>query len=254
VTDTNYYRSITGPEAETVSPIIIALGATEQHGPHLPLETDAFVTEAMAVEVAKRLGGLVAPTLTYGCRSQPVSGGGETFPGTISLSGRTYIALVTDVIRGFMRSGHREIILLNGHFENTSFAIEGATEALEQNPGVRVVVINWWESIALDELQEIFEGKFPGWEAEHAGVVETSLMLYLDSGRVRSHLISDHVAEVTPPPYTVIPERPEHVDRSGVLKTAHGASAAIGERIFRIAVQNMTALLRAEFATEDSSR
>ncbi|WP_255969945.1 creatininase family protein, partial [Klebsiella pneumoniae] len=67
-------------------------GATEQHGPHLPLGTDALLASAISAEVAARVGGLVAPALSYGYKSQPKCGGGQHFCGTTSLDGATLSA------------------------------------------------------------------------------------------------------------------------------------------------------------------
>ena len=79
-------------------PVLLPVGSTEQHGYHLPLCTDVVLPETLARHAAQRLGGLVAPPVTYGYRSRPLSGGGEGFPGTISLSGKTLMALVADVL------------------------------------------------------------------------------------------------------------------------------------------------------------
>jgi len=66
---------------------LIPCGALEQHGPHLPLGTDALLSTALAQSVAEQVKGLVAPTFSYGYKSQPKSGGGQHFPGTTSLDG-----------------------------------------------------------------------------------------------------------------------------------------------------------------------
>ena len=60
--------------------VFLPIGATEQHGPHLPLSTDVILPESIALRVAERLGGIVAPSLAYGYKSQPKTGGGNHFP------------------------------------------------------------------------------------------------------------------------------------------------------------------------------
>ena len=62
------------------APVFLAVGATEQHGPHLPLGVDVILPTAIAERVARNVGGIVAPTIPYGYKSQPRSGGGEAFP------------------------------------------------------------------------------------------------------------------------------------------------------------------------------
>ena len=71
--------------------LIIPIGATEQHGPHLPLGVDAMLAKAFSLALAKQINGVVAPTLNYGYKSLPLSGGGPFFPGTIDLNGNTLI-------------------------------------------------------------------------------------------------------------------------------------------------------------------
>lgn len=235
-----------GSRAST-SVLFIPLGSIEQHGPHLPVDTDAYVANRFALAAAEQVDGLVAPGFNYGYRSQPLSGGGELFPGTVSLSGATYSSIVSDLIRGYARHGHDRIVLVNGHFENTMFAIEGVNVALERGANARVLEVNWWDITTDQALDEVFGGEFPGWEAEHAGIVETSLMMHLDSVRVRQELISPTLATVVPPPYTVLPERPGLVDPSGVLRTAHGSTAQIGRDIFEHALGRMVAIVKQEF-------
>lgn len=226
---------------------LIPVGAIEQHGPHLGLETDTFLAVKFSEALAERIGGVVLPGFNYGYRSQPGSGGGELFPGTVSLRGATLSAIVSDIVYGWARHGLSRIALINGHFENTLFLVEGVNLALERGARTKVVILNWWEQISPVQLDEIFDGAFPGWEAEHAGVVETSLVWHLDPERVRPQLISPHTASDFAPPYTVLPEPAGMVDSSGVLRTAHGSSPDLGRAMFEVAVTEMAAALSNEF-------
>ncbi|MYS84912.1 creatininase [Embleya scabrispora] len=250
MTDRTRLRDLTGPEiAERAAHevLFLPLGSIEQHGPHLPVDTDTHIAERFAAATCARTGGLLAPGFTYGSRSRPISGGGERFPGTVSLTAATHSALLADLLVNYARHGHRRIVLVNGHFENTAPAVEGVDLALERGAAATVLVVNWWEVIGADALDRIFAGDFPGWEAEHAGIVETSLMMHLDPARVRVDAISPLTVEITPPPYTVLPERPGLVDPSGVLRTAHGSSAALGEALFASTTDALAAVVRAEF-------
>lgn len=232
---------------------LIPVGAIEQHGPHLGLGTDAFLSQKFSETLAEGVGGVVLPGFNYGYRSQPGSGGGELFPGTVSLRGATLSAIVCDIVYGWARHGMSRIALINGHFENTMFIIEGVNLALERGAAAKVVVLNWWEQITDQQLDDIFDGNFPGWEAEHAGVIETSLVWHLGPDRVRPELISPHTATVFAPAYTVLPEPPGMVDPSGVLRTAQGSSAELGRAMFEVAVEAMTRALRKEFVRDDHS-
>ena len=85
--------------------LIIPIGATEQHGPHLPLGVDAMLATSFARVLAEQIGAVVAPTINYGYKSLPMSGGGPFFPGTIDLNGTTLINLVKDIVVEFARDG-----------------------------------------------------------------------------------------------------------------------------------------------------
>lgn len=229
--------------------VVVPLGAIEQHGPHLPLDTDVLIPSALALDLADRLPVIVAPSFMYGYKSQPSTGGGITFPGTTSLDGATFTGCVRDIARDLGRQGARAVLFLNGNYENTYFAIEGADLAVRdlRDPAYKVLVVNWWELITAADLDEIFAGAFPGWEAEHAGVVETSLAMWADPSRVLPDRIGPTVS-VPLPTYTVLPEPAGRVPASGVLRGAEGASPEIGAAM---AARVLAALERAaasEFA------
>lgn len=234
-------------EIDAEKTLLVPLGAIEQHGRHLPIDTDAFLATAMCDALAENVDGIVAPSFAYGCRSLPASGGGELFPGTISISGTLFTDLVAELVTSYARHGHRRVVLVNGHLENTMFAIEGAKAALEREP-LAALVIDWWNILETEKLTEIFAGEFPGWEAEHAGVIETSLMLHLAPERVRTDQIENRISHITPPKHTILPERPGLVDPSGVLRTARGSIPDIGSKMFEEIVRVATTLITDEFA------
>ena len=99
--------------------LIIPIGATEQHGPHLPLGVDAMLAKAFSLALAKQINGVVAPTLNYGYKSLPLSGGGPFFPGTIDLNGNTLIQLTKDIVNEFARDGWKHIVIFNCHYERS---------------------------------------------------------------------------------------------------------------------------------------
>jgi len=233
-------------DIDETAPVVIPLGSIEQHGPHMPIDTDSFLATAFARSIAEEVGGNVGPGINYGCRSLPVSGGGELFPGTISLQGETFSRVIADLVTAYHDHGHTRIVLVNGHFENTAFAIEGVKRALER-VAVQALVIDWWTILPLADLDEIFEGEFPGWEAEHAGVIETSLLMHVAPERVRTEAIENRVGTIAPPNYTVLPEREGLVDPSGVLRTAWGANAPLGQRIFAEVIRRSAEAISAEF-------
>ncbi|MFR3557113.1 MAG: creatininase, partial [Paraclostridium sordellii] len=171
--------------------IILPIGATEQHGPHLPTCVDAVLAEEFAYRIAEKINGVVAPTLSYGYKSKPLSGGGPLFPGTIDLNGATLQALVMDIIDEFVRDGFTKIFILSAHFENEAFIIE-AMDLCSAKYGdkVKLLLTNWWDPMSPDVIDKVFdEVEFPGWALEHAAVTETSLMMYFAPELVREDKI-----------------------------------------------------------------
>ncbi len=80
---------------------MVPVGSVEQHGPHLPLTTGSLIPTAICERCAQRSDAPVVPTLNYGSRSIPRSGGGEHFCGTTSVDASTLIAQIRDLVREF---------------------------------------------------------------------------------------------------------------------------------------------------------
>jgi creatinine amidohydrolase len=232
----------------TEAPVFLPVGALEQHGPHLPLGTDALLATAIAAATAASVGGIVAPVLAYGYKSQPKCGGGQHFCGTTSLDAATLIGQVRDTIREFIRHGARRLVLVNGHYENTWFLIEGIDLALREckGPPPSIMRLEYWDFCTEATLSRIFPDGFPGFALEHAAVIETSMMLHLHPELVRVELIpEDPPAQF--PPYDLYPTRTEWVPACGVLSSARGSTAEKGALICGEVVARVAAAVRAEF-------
>ena len=149
---------------EEHAPVFLPVGATEQHGPHLPLGTDAMLAGAVSRDVADAVNGLVAPTLCYGYKSQPKCGGGQHFGGTTSLDASTLIGQVRDTVREFVRHGARKLVVVNGHYENQWFLIEGIDLAMREvrGSGVEIMRLEYWDFFTAPTLARIFPEGFPG--------------------------------------------------------------------------------------------
>jgi creatinine amidohydrolase len=230
-------------------PVFLPVGALEQHGPHLPLGTDALLATAIAAGAAAEVGGIVAPALAYGYKSQPKCGGGQHFCGTTSLDAATLIGQVRDTIREFVRHGVERLVLVNGHYENQWFMIEGIDLALREcrAPLLQVMRMEYWDFCTEQTLASIFPAGFPGFALEHAAVIETSMMLHLHPELVRIDLIPDE-PPADFPPYDLYPTRTDWVPASGVLSSARGASADKGARICGEVISRVAAAVRTEFA------
>lgn len=165
--------SLTSEEvaADEPSTLLIPLGATEQHGPHLPLDTDTVVATRWAERVAELLRGsghraVVAPPLPYGS-----SGEHQMFPGTLSI-GHDALRMVLIELTRSAAEAFEFIVFLSGHAGN----LEPVTAAVEQ---LRVEG---------HRTMHFFPAWVPGGPTidAHAGQTETSLMLHLQPTSVRS--------------------------------------------------------------------
>ena len=217
--------------ATTNPPVFLPVGALEQHGPHLPLGTDALLASAVAASAAERIQGIVAPALSYGYKSQPRCGGGQHFCGTTSVDAQTLIGLVHDTVREFARHGVEKLVVVNGHYENQWFITEGIDLAMREirpPTKMRIMRLEYWDFLTETTLHTVFPDGFPGYALEHAAVIETSLMLHYHPDLVRLDLIPDD-GPADFPLYDVHPANPDWVPLSGVLSSALGANAEKGE-------------------------
>ena len=227
--------------------VLVPVGALEQHGPHMSMNPDVLLPTAIAERVAERIGGLVAPAIAYGYKSQQQSGGGNHMPGNTSLDGQTMICLVRDVLRELARHGVRKVVLVNGHYENSMFLTEGVDLCLRELrwSGIddfRCIILSYWDFIDEATIRAIYADDFPGWAVEHGGVLETSLMLHLHPELVNMDLVKDHPPAKFPP-YEHFPVKPELTPPSGCLSSAKRATAAYGELLLGVAVDGISTAL-----------
>jgi creatinine amidohydrolase len=219
-----------GRVREERAPVFLPVGALEQHGPHLPLGTDALLAAAVAEAVAGETAGLAAPALAYGYKSQPKCGGGQHFPGTTSLDAQTLSHTVRDAVREFARHGVEKLVIVNGHYENQWFLIEGIDLAMRElgRTSLTIMRMEYWDFLTPATLAKIFPEGFPGFALEHAAVIETSMMLHYHPELVRLDRIpSDPPADF--PPYDIYPTRTAWVPPSGVLSSAKAATREKGK-------------------------
>jgi creatinine amidohydrolase len=161
--------------------VVIPFAAFEQHGPHLPLDTDAILGDGVAPLVAERLDALCAPTLRVGCSSHHLS-----FAGTASLRPETLTMVVVDLVDSFASHGFTEIVLLPVHGGNEDPLIKAAP--LAQRSGVVIVVPSLRRAVETLLAEAAGEEDSSGTDA-HAGHIETSLMLALAPHLVRTNLM-----------------------------------------------------------------
>jgi len=231
--------------------VVVPVGATEQHGHHLPLGVDAHIATAVATRAAVRVGGVVAPTLAYGYRSQPRTGGGTSFPGTTGLDGHTLAFLLRDVLRELAAGGARRIAIVDGHYENEMFLTDGIELALREfrrdRLNARVVKLRYFEEVDEQTIALLWPDGYPGMALEHAALMETSMMLALRPDLVHLELAPDD-GPAAFPPFDVYPPDPSWVPPSGALSSPSRATPAFGEHLLGRSVDLVVGALQEGFA------
>ncbi|WP_125610036.1 creatininase [Specibacter cremeus] len=230
--------------------VLIPVGSLEQHGPHLPLGTDTALASRIAVGVATRLGALVAQPIAYGYKSQQKSGGGNHLPGTTSLDGASLVGVTRNLVKSFLGQGVRHVVFINGHYENYQFLYEGIDLALEElglgsGSDTSVLLLSYWDFVSADTLARVYPAGFPGWDIEHGGVLETSLMLHLAPERVAMERVIDGPAAALPR-FDRLPVVPGRTPPSGCLSSAAGSDAAKGRLLYEQVVGDLVEDLATE--------
>jgi len=226
-----------------VTTVILPLGATEQHGPHLPLGTDTMRATALADRLANRLGpgSLVAPALPFGC-SDEHSG----FPGLVGLEAETLARVILDLARRLTHWGVRRLVLLSAHGGNGE-ALNLARALLRQElPDLEVRANSNLETIA-PVLLEVArrDGIAANALGLHAGEGETSEMLHLRPNLVR---LDDSVPGFTGDMEAVLDKLREGglraVTKVGILGDPTRAEAGRGARYLDAVSEDLAALVQ----------
>lgn len=207
---------------------VLPVGSTEQHGPHLPLATDSLIAWAIATRVAARYPVRLLPPIQFSCSHEHAD-----WPGTVSISARTLISMVTDIADSLRRGGTESLVVINGHGGNyvlSNIVQEG--DGLALFPGR-----DDWAS-----AREQAGIETPAYDDMHAGELETSILLHAHPDLVRpGYERADHMA----------PDRRHLLTRglgpyttSGVIGRPSLASASKGELLLAGLVESFRHYLR----------
>lgn len=232
---------LTWPEAQArfkkVDVALLPVGAIEQHGPHLPLDTDAFDAEYLAGKVAEACSDpkpFVLPLIPYG-----VSYHHENFAGTISIQNETLAKFVYDIGMGVARNGITKLVIINGHGGNAA-TLHFAAQMINRKTRI-FTCVDTGETSDTD-VNRIAETD----NDVHAGEIETSTSLAVRPELVRM----DKAARAVPRFSSRYLEfsskrsvdwyaRTEKISKSGVMGDPTKATREKGERMWEVMIKNL---------------
>jgi creatinine amidohydrolase len=220
--------------AEEGKVVIIPCGSVEEHGSHLPLCTDSLQAEHVALEVSRKTGCLVAPSLRYGlCNST------RNFPGTITITFDALRSIMNDILEEFIRNGFTRLLIITGHAGSSHMtAIKLAAKTvvvnhMNEKNRPRIVVCSDYD-FAFDLRGKDFDDK-----DSHAGTIETSRVM-----SIRPDLIKEKGERSCPelPRFEIVPD-PEKYFPSGVMGDPTVASVEKGKRINEYVIEQIAKLV-----------
>ena len=211
--------------------VIVPLGAIEEHGPHLPMNTDILHAYEIAKKAAKKVPVFVAPPINFGvCRST------ADFPGTITIRSSTLVALVLDVVEALYNPGLKNFILYSGHagMNHVAAMLDAADQIMKQYDDSKFSVIT---DLELTDAEFFKLVETPA--DSHAGEIETSLIM---------SLAPELVGELPEPDFPKFPKPFLVKDtrkywKSGVWGNPKKASKQKGDKMVDILVNNLIDLV-----------
>ena len=227
-------------------PVVVPFAAIEQHGPHLPIGTDTFITDGILRRAEEHSSEpfLVLPVAAYGSSAHHMP-----FCGTVTLASRTFLDVARDLVASFVEHGFTRFVLFNGHGGNQAHLNVAVQECRLQYRQIRIVHATYW-NCAAEAFASIRESS-PGGMG-HACEMETSVMLALHPDLVRMDLAeasplrrrcdldaADMLDSGSVGQFRFWPE----MSTSGVLGDPTTASAAKGEQFLDAAARGLLTVL-----------
>jgi creatinine amidohydrolase len=156
--------------------VILPTGSTEQPGPHLPLDVDAFLVESVCLELGRRAPDrvLVLPTVSFGLNRHHID-----FPGTIHIEPEVFIAFCLNITKSVAYHGFEKILIVNGHGSNTPLVDLVARKTVLATNSL-CAAVNYF-SLGVEAFERVKQTPVMA----HADEFETSLYLHLAPERVR---------------------------------------------------------------------
>jgi creatinine amidohydrolase len=176
------WQAMTSAEIAAVdrnTPVVLGIAAIEQHGPHLPINTDVIIGQHFLDAVDTRLGPdvCILPIVQVCCSEHHMD-----FAGTLTVRHETMLAYIGDILDSVVAHGFRNLVLFNSHGGNQAIGQVILEKFGVRHPDHRIVLLTWWR-LAAPELSEICESGFGG--VGHACEFETSLVMLARPDDVR---------------------------------------------------------------------
>jgi len=209
--------------------VVVPFGAVEQHGPHLPLGTDAIFGDEIGLAVAERLDAFLAPTVRVGFSPHHMA-----FAGTLTVDEETFHAVARSIVRALAGHGFRRIVLLPAHGGNFR-PLGTAVSGLAPIDGVKVIT---FPDVGM-LLNAIFPvasemGLTPAEGGVHAGEWETSMMLALHPDLVRMERAEEgYVGDLAAGVQRFFNEGVHVLAENGIFGDPRRASAEAGRKYIR---------------------
>jgi creatinine amidohydrolase len=237
------WTDFAGLPADTVA--VLPIAAVEQHGPHLPVSVDATINAGILARTIALLPAecsvLVLPMQSVGLSVEHVR-----FPGTLTLSPTTLLALLGEIGRSVRRAGLRRLVFFNSHGGQPQ-ALDIAARALR--PEGLFVVNCQWSKLGLPVSLDLVEHRY----GIHGGLVETSLMLHLRPDLVRMDQAENfrsawmehegRCSLLTAEGAVGFGWETQDLNQKGALGDAASATAALGEKILEYAAERFAKLI-----------
>ena len=232
---------------------VVPVGSIENHGPHLPLDTDSVIAFEIAKAAVQKASpgvrAIVLPPICYGYSEMHMA-----FPGTITARDANLTNYLEDVCMSLVRHGIKKIVILNGHGGNRG-ALQFASRRVLNKTGalVATVPLPFYNLISKKKLAEVCTSEKGG--VCHGGEFETSIYLALHPELVNMDLAVKHIPSfeesrflsrdprIPHPVQATLWSKTENLSKTGAIGDALAATAEKGRRLLEITAQNLAEFL-----------
>ena len=200
---------------------IIPVGSIEQHGPHLPISTDSDIVTEVSLQLSDKINGILLPTINYGISD-------EHFPFfNLSIKKSTLSRILEDICESLIKNGISRILIINGHYGNLD-SLKSFERKQKNNQKIKV--FSYW--------------KYMDREFDHAGNVETSIMLAISKkvnmrkakkGFQTDGMSKKEISKINKLAQKSFPK----VTGNGVWGDPTKSSATVGRKIIKEVVNNL---------------